>query len=111
MSTPPRVPGPLYKPYENLVKITILNGEFQVPAGNILLRAFQYLAPETVPYGKFCWNEECQYCRVHYDMGEGTKNHVALSCKLVVADGMRVTEINQEIKYCLRTVDLKTKKG
>ena len=48
MSTPPRAPGPLYKPYEKLVKISILGAEFEVPAGNILLRAFQYLAPETV---------------------------------------------------------------
>ena len=111
MSTPPRDPGQLYKPYEKLVKITILNKRFDVPEGNILLRAFQYLAPETVPYGKFCWNEDCQYCRVHYDMGPDTKNHVALSCKLVVQDGMRVTEINQEIKYCLRTVDFVTKQA
>ena len=111
MSTPPRAPGPLYKPYEKLVKISILGSEFEVPDGNILLRAFQYLAPDTVPYGKFCWNEDCQYCRVHYDVGEGTQNRVALSCKLVVQDGMRVTEINQEIKYCLRTVDFNNKKS
>jgi len=104
-------PGPLYKPYDNLVQISIKGKEFSVPEGNMLLRAMQFLAPDNISMGRFCWNEECQYCRVHYDMGEGTKNHVALSCKLVVADGMRVTEINQEIKYCLRTVDLKAKKG
>ena len=106
MSTPPRVPGPLYKPYEALVKISILGREFEVPEGNILLRAFQFLAPETVPYGRFCWNEECQYCRVTYDLGEGTPSHVALSCKLVVKAGMRVTEMAQEIRYCLRGLDL-----
>jgi NADH dehydrogenase/NADH:ubiquinone oxidoreductase subunit G len=99
-------PGPLYKPFENLVKISILGQEHQVPQGNILLRAFQYLAPEDVPYGKFCWNEECQYCRVHYDVGEGTPVRTALSCKLVVQDGMRITEVAQEIKYCLRTLNL-----
>ena len=106
MSTPPRTPGPLYKPYEKLVKISIMGKEFEVPEGNIMLRAFQYLAPENVPYGRFCWNEECQYCRITYDTGEGTKPHVALSCKLTVLDGMRVTEINQEIRYCLRTLKL-----
>jgi hypothetical protein len=64
------------------------------------------MAPETVPYGRFCWNEECQYCRVNYDLGADTKSHVALSCKLVVKDGMRITEAAQEIRYCLRTLKL-----
>ena len=109
MSTPPRVPGPLYKPYEALVKISILGKEFEVPEGNILLRAFQFLAPETVPYGRFCWNEECQYCRVHYDLGDGTPDRQALSCKLVVKDGMRINEAATEIRYCLRTLDLPKK--
>jgi NADH dehydrogenase/NADH:ubiquinone oxidoreductase subunit G len=106
MSTPPRVPGPLYKPFENLVKITVLGKEFEVPEGNILLRAFQYLAPETVPYGRFCWNEDCQYCRVSFDHGGDTVSRVGLSCKLVVKDGMRVTEAAQEIRYCLRPLKL-----
>jgi NADH dehydrogenase/NADH:ubiquinone oxidoreductase subunit G len=97
-------PGPLYKPYEKLVKITVFGKEFQVPEGNILLRAFQYLAPETVPYGRFCWNEECQYCRVHFDQGEGSTNRQALSCKLIVQDGMRITDADKEVKYCLRTL-------
>ena len=97
-------PGPLYKPYEKLIKITVLGKEVEVPEGNILLRAFQYLAPETVPYGRFCWNEECQYCRVHFDQGDGTQNRQALSCKLVVKEGMRITEADKEVKYCLRTL-------
>jgi NADH dehydrogenase/NADH:ubiquinone oxidoreductase subunit G len=106
MSTPPRAPGPLYKPFEKLVKINVLGKDFEVPEGNILLRAFQYMEPENVPYGRFCWNEECQYCRVHFDMGPDSPSRVALSCKLVVKDGMRVTEAAQEIRYCLRTLKL-----
>jgi NADH dehydrogenase/NADH:ubiquinone oxidoreductase subunit G len=97
-------PGPLYKPFEKLIKITVLGKECEVPEGNILLRAFQYLAPETIPYGRFCWNEECQYCRVHFDQGEGTPNRQGLACKLVVLDGMRITDANVEVKYCLRTL-------
>jgi NADH dehydrogenase/NADH:ubiquinone oxidoreductase subunit G len=97
-------PGPLYKPYEKLIKINVLGKDCEVPEGNILLRAFQYLAPETVPYGRFCWNEECQYCRVNFDQGEGTQNRQALSCKLVVKEGMRITEAATEVKYCLRTL-------
>ncbi len=100
-------PGPLFRPYERLVRISIKGKEFEVPENNILLRAFQYLAPETIPYGRFCWNEECQYCRVTYDMGEGTPQHQVLSCKLMVKPGMRVLDFAGEIKYCLRTLPIK----
>ena len=97
--------GPLFRPFERLVTITVRGKQCEVPEGNMLLRGFQYLAPENVAYGRFCWNEECQYCRVTYDLGEGTPSHVALSCKLMVKAGMRVTEVSQEIKYCLRSLD------
>ncbi len=104
-------PGPLYRPYDKLVKITLGGKEFEVPAGNMLLRALQFLSPEDVSYGRFCWNEECQYCRVNYDLGPGTQNRTAISCKLMVQDGMRITEVAQEIRYCLRKLglDLKVK--
>jgi 2Fe-2S iron-sulfur cluster protein len=104
-------PGPLFRPYDKLVKITIGEKQFEVPDGNMLLRALQYLSPEDVSYGRFCWNEECQYCRVNYDLGPQTQNRTAISCKLMVQEGMRVTEVAQEIKYCLRKLglDLKVK--
>jgi predicted molibdopterin-dependent oxidoreductase YjgC len=105
--------GPLFRPYDKLVKITLGEKQFEVPDGNMLLRALQFLSPEDVSYGKFCWNEECQYCRVNYDLGPDTPNRTAISCKLMVQDGMRVTEVAQEIKYCLRklALDLKVKAG
>ncbi len=101
--------GPLFRPYDKLVKITIGEKEFEVPDGNMLLRAMQYLSPEDISYGKFCWNEECQYCRVNFDLGPGTQVRTAISCKLMVLDGMRVTEVAQEIKYCLRKLELNLK--
>ncbi|HST78420.1 MAG TPA: 2Fe-2S iron-sulfur cluster-binding protein [Verrucomicrobiae bacterium] len=102
-------PGPLFRPYERLVKITLGDKQFEVPEGNMLLRAMQYLAPENISYGRFCWNEECQYCRVSFDLGEGTQLRTALSCKLMVQEGMRVTEMTQEIRYCLRELQLNAK--
>jgi len=99
-------PGPMLRPYEKKVKITIVGKDFEVPDNNTLLRAFQSLAPEAVSYGRFCWNEDCQYCRVTYDTGEGTPVRKALSCKLMVQDGMRITEMAGEIKYCLRDLKL-----
>ena len=99
-------PGPLLHPYDKMVKIWIAGKEFQVPENNTLLRAFQFLAPEPVSYGRFCWNEDCQYCRVNYDLGEGSPARKALSCKLMVQDGMRIVEMAGEIKYCLRDLKL-----
>jgi hypothetical protein len=48
---------------------------------------------------------------VNYDLGSDTPNRTAISCKLMVQEGMRVTEVAQEIKYCLRNLglDLKVK--
>jgi NADH dehydrogenase/NADH:ubiquinone oxidoreductase 75 kD subunit (chain G) len=99
-------PGPLYRPYDELIKITILGKEFQVPAGNMLLRAMQYLAPETVAMGRFCWNEECQYCRVQFKSTPEAEPRQALSCKLLVQPGMEIVEAATEIRYCLRDLKL-----
>lgn len=96
----------LFRPYDRLVRITLLGQKFDVPENNPLLRCFQYLAPETLSYGRFCWNEDCQYCRVAYDLGEGTKLRGAISCKLMVQDGMRVKEVASEIRYGLRDLKL-----
>lgn len=97
-------PTTLYRPFARLVKITILGREFEVPENNVLLRCLQYLAPEPVSYGRFCWNEDCQYCRLSFDLGEGTKTRAALACKVIVEEGMRITEATPEIRYCLRSL-------
>ena len=99
-------PSTLFRPFTGLVKIIILGREFEVPENNSLLRCFQYLAPEDVSYGRFCWNEDCQYCRVTYDSGNQGSRRVALSCKLMVQAGMQVKEVTAEIRYCLRTLEL-----
>ena len=99
-------PATLFRPFSRLLRITVLNRQFDVPENNLLLRCFQYLAPEAVAYGRFCWNEDCQYFRVTFDHGEGTPIRAALSCKLPVQDGMRVKSISTEIRYCLRELGL-----
>ncbi len=92
----------LLRPFSRLVTIELLGRKVEVPENNPLLRCLQYLAPEPISYGRFCWNEDCQYCRVTFDMGEGTQERAALSCKLLVAEGMRIKEVSQEIRFCLR---------
>jgi hypothetical protein len=99
-------PSSLFRPYDRLVRIEILGKNFDVPDSNPLLRCFQFLAPEDISYGRFCWNEDCQYCRVTYDLGEGSPVRSAISCKLMVQDGMRIREVSTEIRYCLRSLNL-----
>jgi hypothetical protein len=99
-------PSTPFRPFTRLVKITILSREFDVPENNPLLRCFQYLAPEQVSYGRFCWNEDCQYCRVTFDLGPESPSRAALACKLMVQEGMRIKEVTTEIRYCLRTLHL-----
>lgn len=96
----------MFRPYTKLVKIELLGRELEVPDNNPLLRALQFVAAERIAYGRFCWNEECQYCRVSYDLGEGTPVRTALGCKLMVQQGMRVKEISLELRYCLRDFGL-----
>lgn len=98
--------GPLYRPFDRLLKIEIAGRIFEVPENNSLLRALQYLAPEDVAMGRFCWNEECQYCRIIYDLGEGTPERNALACKVGVHEGMRLRELSLELRYCLRALKL-----
>jgi hypothetical protein len=92
-----------FRPYEKLVDITILGKKFQVPERNSLLRCFQFISPETIPYGRFCWNQECQYCRVACQLPDDDESREMLACKFIVMPGMEVTDLSQELKWCLRS--------
>jgi hypothetical protein len=72
-------PATLFCPFSRLARIVLLDHEFEVLENNTLLRGLQYLAPEPVSYGRFCWNEDCQYSRVTFDQGEGTSARAALA--------------------------------
>jgi 2Fe-2S iron-sulfur cluster binding domain len=92
----------VFRPFERLVEITVLGKTLQVPEKNTLLRAFQYISPETIPYGRFCWNQECQYCRVTCQLPDDDEARPMLSCKFLVVPGMVVTELAPELVWCLR---------
>ena len=97
-----RLEIPLYRPYKKLIEITVRGKPFQIPENQILLRAFQYLCPDTIPYGRYCWNEECQYCRVVIKKPGAEKATQALSCKLVAEEGLEVQELADELVWGLR---------
>lgn len=84
------------------MEITILGKPFLVPDQNSVLRAFQFISPETVPYGRFCWNQECQYCRVSCQLPDEDSPRTILSCKFIVSEGMSITDLSPELLGCLR---------
>src|SRR5260370_2147145 len=86
-------PGPLFRPYEKFVTIILGDQEFRVPEGNMLLRAFQYLSPENVSYGRFCWNEDSQYCPVNFDLGPKPHHRRPLSCHVIPKQLIPLTQI------------------
>ena len=96
-------PGP-FRPYEKLVPIKILGKEFHVPEKNSLLRCFQFISPETIPYGRFCWNQDCQYCRVECKLPDDDETREMISCKFMVMAGMEIKKVSPELKGCLRGV-------
>jgi len=101
----------VFRPYERLVEIKVLGKAFEVPEKNTILRCFQYISPETIPYGRFCWNQDCQYCRVTGKLTDEHQPHELLSCKFLVSAGMEITEISPELKYCLqKRLDKKAEK-
>jgi NADH dehydrogenase/NADH:ubiquinone oxidoreductase subunit G len=95
--------GP-FRPYEHLVKIKVLGKTVEVPERNSLLRCFQFLSPETIPYGRFCWNQDCQFCRICAKLPDDDKSREMLSCKFIVMAAMEITEFSPELKLCLRGV-------
>lgn len=97
-----RLEIPLYRPYEKLIEITVRGKKFQIPENQLLLRAFQYLCPDTIPYGRYCWNEECQYCRVVIRKPGAENTTQALSCKLLAEEGLDVQELADELVWGLR---------
>jgi hypothetical protein len=93
----------VFRPYEKLVEITILGKTFLVPERNSLLRAFQFISPDTIPYGRFCWNQDCQYCRVDCQLSDDDQARPILSCKFLVSEGMSISNLAPELIGCLRT--------
>lgn len=92
----------LFRPYEKLVEITVKGKTFQVPENNSVLRCFQFISPQTIPYGRFCWNQDCQYCRITCQLPDDEQPMQMLSCKFLVVPGMSITELAAELGYCLQ---------
>ena len=87
----------LLEPYEKLVPVEVLGRRVEVPENNTLLRGFQFLSPETISYGDFCWNGDCTNCQFWYREA-GAEERTALSCRFVVRPGMVVTRLSRFVE-------------
>ena len=89
-----------FQPFRNLIRISILGREFEVPENNVLLRCFQYLEPG-IPYGPWCWNGDCESDRIRYRFAGSDEVHTGLSCQIVPAEGLEIVEISPDLQRFL----------
>jgi hypothetical protein len=92
-----------FRPFEKLVEITILGTPFLVPERNSLLRCFQFIGPENIPYGRFCWNQECHYCRVTCQLPDDDAPRLVQSCQFLSSSGLNILDMAPELLACLRS--------
>ena len=91
----------ILEPWDNTVPITILGRLVEVPENNLLLRCLQYLLPETVPYGRFCWNDECGNSEFRYLLPGDTTERVERACRFVPVPGMEITVVSDQLRQVL----------
>jgi predicted molibdopterin-dependent oxidoreductase YjgC len=92
----------IYEPYEKLVKLRVLEKGLEVPENNTLLRCYQFLDPDAVAMGNFCWNGDCHNCQV--TLRRNGFARVCLSCQTVVKEGDSLESISPDVKTVLKGV-------
>ena len=90
----------LYEPYSKLVKLKILGREFEVPENNSLLRCFQFVDPDAVAMGNFCWNGQCRNCLT--TLRRDGLSQVCLSCRTTVKAEDSLEDISTDVAHVLR---------
>ena len=86
----------LFEPYEKLIAIDVLGKRLEVPENNILLRQLQFVAPD-VGTGGYCWNAECRYCEIKYEVSGRTMT--GLACRVKATAGFKITKAAPELKW------------
>ena len=89
----------LFGNYQALLRVDVLGREIEVPENNTLLRCFQFASPQTISYGRFCWNGSCNNCSV--TVRNGSCESKGQACTMDAHDGMRVTAVSGEIRRLL----------
>lgn len=86
----------VFEPFDKLIVVEICGERREVPENNSLLRCFQFLSPEIVSYGDFCWNGDCLNCRVWFE--DAGREKTVLACRTKIEAGMKIVRLSKEIK-------------
>ena len=89
----------LFGNYEKLLHVDVMGRQLEMPENNTILRGLQFAVPQSISYGRFCWNGSCNNCTVTVRSGSGESK--ALACRMDACDGMSVTSASPEIKRLL----------
>ena len=89
----------LFGNYEKLLRVDVLGRPMHMPENNTLLRGLQFAVPQSISYGRFCWNGSCNNCTV--TVRSGACESKALACNMDTSDGMYVTSASREIERLL----------
>ncbi|HYR84425.1 MAG TPA: 2Fe-2S iron-sulfur cluster-binding protein [Terriglobia bacterium] len=89
----------LFGDYQRLLNVDVMGRQVEVPENNTLLRGLQYHAPQTISYGRFCWNGTCNNCTV--TVKDGGCESKGQACRLDASEGMHVTSVSSEIRRLL----------
>ena len=92
----------MFGDFKKLLKLGVLGSQIEVPEKNTLLRGFQYASPETISYGRFCWNGTCKNCTVTVQHGDQQTRGQA--CLTDACDGMQVVGMSKELVSRLKTI-------
>ena len=87
----------LFEPFDGLIQIEVLGHSLEVPDNNCLLRSLQYVAGESIAYGRFCWNDECGNCEVTCVSAESGQTQVVRACQARVYPGMKITAVSDDV--------------
>ena len=92
----------LFGDFKKLLKLGVMGSQIEVPEKNTLLRGFQCASPETIPYGRFCWNGTCKNCTV--TIRDGNEERGSQACMTDACDGMLVVRVSRELVRRLTTI-------
>src|SRR5437867_3397384 len=88
----------LFGDYQRLLRVDVLGRQVEMPESNTLLRGFQFAAPQTISYGRFCWNGTCNNCTV--TVRDGACESKGPACVMDAHEGMHVTSVSGKSEGC-----------
>ena len=89
----------LFGDFKKLLHVDVMGREILMPEDNTLLRGLQFASPQSISYGRFCWNGSCNNCTV--TVRDGSCESKGPACRLDAIEGLCVTSVSNEIERLL----------